>query len=204
MAKRPYHHGDLRRALIDGAVELVREQGLSGWTLRGVARKVGVSHAAPYHHFADVQALLGAVTALGFGLLGERLTAAVDAAEGHEARLLAIARTYARFGAERPGLYQVMFREVRGEQEGTPEGREAGIEALSVLLREVVSAQEAGLVPPDVRPLTRVLQSWAMLHGFVGLAVLGPLPRMDLPLGTFDEQLEDVAQAAVRSVLRAD
>ena len=196
---RRYHHGDLRRALIDGAIELVREQGLQGWTLRGVARRVGVSHAAPYHHFADKEALLGAVTAVGFErLTGQLEAAAAGAGEEPLARLRAIARAWIDFGVEQTGLYRVMLREVRSDAEGSPEGRAAGLGTLEVLTREIAAAQRAGAVPGG-SPIARLLPAWSATHGFVQLAMLGPLPGMGL-LDDFDRAVDDVVEAALRGL----
>jgi len=194
-----YHHGDLRRALIDAALELVREEGLRSWTLRGVARRCGVSHAAPYHHFADKEALLGAMTALGFDQLRDELAAAADAAGELPAdRLRSMARAYIDFGANNQGLYLVMFREVHSDAEGSPEGREAGLRALQLLGIEVVSAQVAGQAVGGP-PTHQALPAWSMLHGFVGLAVLGPLPGMGL---VDDDGFDALADAVVEAALR--
>jgi len=200
MGRSKYHHGDLRRALIDGAVGLVREQGLQGWTLRGVARRVGVSHAAPYHHFSDVEALLGAVTALGFDQLREEMEAALLGVDDRGDRLRAVARSYAAFGANNPGLYQVMFREVRSDAQGSSDGRDAGMRALAVFVQEVAAGQDEGLLAAGP-PMDRVLPAWSMLHGFVSLAVLGPLPGMGLLGRPFDELVEDIGSAAVAVLL---
>lgn len=200
MARRnSYHHGDLRQALIDAALELVRKEGLSSWTLRGVARHCGVSHAAPYHHFADKEALLGAMTALGFDRLTAQLAAAADGAgDIPQDRLRAAARAYIAFGADNPGLYQVMFREVRSSAQGSVEGREAGMRAMELLVIEIISAQIAGQAPIG-DPTHLVLPSWSMLHGFVSLAVLGPLPGMGL---VDDERFGPLADAVVDAALR--
>ncbi|MCP4869914.1 MAG: TetR/AcrR family transcriptional regulator [Proteobacteria bacterium] len=196
MGRTSYHHGDLRAALIAGAVELVREQGLEGWTLRGVARKVGVSHAAPYHHFKDVEGLLGAVTALGFDRMTEALSAAAGAAPPEpRARLAALGRAYLAFGAANPGLYQVMFREVRSEDQGSPEGRDAGSRTLHLFVAEAADA-----LPDAPDPIAVVLPAWATLHGFVSLAVLGPLPRMGLVEAPEEQIRESMVEAALRTM----
>ncbi len=201
--RRSYHHGDLRRALIDGAVELVREQGLRGWTLRGVARRVGVSHAAPYHHFRDVEDLLGAVTALGFDTLRAELVAAMDSApRTARARLRAMAQAYVAFGAANPGLYQVMFRRIRGESEGSDAGRAAGHATLGVLVEEVARGQAAGIIPAESSPMEQVLPAWATLHGFISLSVLGPLESMGILARPFEELVDEVAAAAVHALMR--
>ncbi|WP_207388044.1 TetR/AcrR family transcriptional regulator [Hylemonella gracilis] len=84
----PYHHGDLRRALVDATIELLREQGLEGFSLRAAARVAGVSHAAPAHHFGDARGLLTACAADGFERLADAMQARVRGA-GEDARVRA-------------------------------------------------------------------------------------------------------------------
>jgi AcrR family transcriptional regulator len=106
-----YHHGDLRDALLVAAEQLLHEKGLQGLTLRACARRAGVSHAAPKHHFADLSELLSEVAARGF----DRLTAALQTAhaevgEDPDARFIAVARTYVHFARDNPAHFRLMFR----------------------------------------------------------------------------------------------
>lgn len=111
--RRTYHHGDLRRALVSEAIAALSEEGTAGMTLRSLARRAGVSHAAPYAHFRDKSALLAAVAATGF----EHLTRAMRDAGGAipvsasraQRRLVAIGGAYVRFGVEHALLYRLMF-----------------------------------------------------------------------------------------------
>ncbi len=109
--KTGYHHGDLREALLTAAEGLLAEEGLAGLTLRACARRAGVSHAAPKHHFNDVAELLSEVSARGFDRLTAELTAARERA-GDDAveRLVAVARTYVNFAREYPAQFRLMFR----------------------------------------------------------------------------------------------
>src|SRR6201994_3346863 len=91
-----YHHGDLKRALTDAALRLVQEKGPKGFTLREVARRAGVSAAAPYRHFADKAQLLAAVATLGFVQLHEALTATAAKTTDLHAQVIAMGRTYVR------------------------------------------------------------------------------------------------------------
>ena len=98
MRERPYHHGNLRTALLEQAERTVRERGAQALSLRELAREVGVSHGAPRRHFPDRQALLDALAEAGFARLGTELRRAVDGAgEDFEARMLATAAAYVRF-----------------------------------------------------------------------------------------------------------
>src|SRR4051794_28535700 len=110
MAERPYHHGNLRAALLDQAERTLREQGVDGLSLRELARHVGVSHAAPRRHFADRQALLDALAESGWARLGAEVRAASRrAGTGYEARLRAAGRAYVRFATRDSALLELMF-----------------------------------------------------------------------------------------------
>ena len=100
---QPYHHGDLRRALVDAALAIVTDEQDWTFSLREVARRAEVSHAAPYNHFTDKNDLLSAVAALGFERLRDGMRAAVNRAEGPVAQLLATGRVYVRHGLKYPG-----------------------------------------------------------------------------------------------------
>ncbi len=106
-ARRPYHHGNLRNALIDAAAAVVDLHGLSALTLREVARRAGVSHNAPYRHFEDRAGLIAAVAADGFHMLIEDLTLASGMPE--KERAAALARAYVRFAEDNPGRFALMF-----------------------------------------------------------------------------------------------
>src|SRR3954451_3549792 len=102
----PYHHGDLRRALLDTALEAVAEQGPATISLRDVARRAGVSHAAPTHHFGDKAGLLTALAVEGFDQLAKALATSRLASNS----FLELGVTYVRFAVTRRPLFEVMFR----------------------------------------------------------------------------------------------
>src|SRR5882757_11417219 len=104
----PYHHGNLRPALVRAAVELLEESGETALSLRAVARRAGVSPAAPYRHYADREALVSAVAALGYRELAERLAAAHPSPSTPE-QLTSVAVAYVQFALERPALFRLMF-----------------------------------------------------------------------------------------------
>src|ERR1700676_5470597 len=110
MPERPYHHGNLRTALLAAAERTVRERGVPELSLRELAREVGVSHGAPRRHFPDRQALLDALAEAGFCRLGAELRTAVEGAgEGFETRLRATAAAYVRFAPLDAALLELMF-----------------------------------------------------------------------------------------------
>src|SRR5258708_36313663 len=110
MAERPYHHGNLRTALLKQAELTVRDRGVQDLSLRELARQLGVSHGAPRRHFSDRQALLDALAEAGFARLGAELrSAADDAGADFEPRLMATAAAYVRFATHDAALLELMF-----------------------------------------------------------------------------------------------
>jgi AcrR family transcriptional regulator len=126
MADRPYHHGNLRAALLGEAERTLRDQGIDALSLRDLARQAGVSHAAPRRHFADRQALLDALATSGFTRLGDDVRAAIDAAdEDYPSRLRAVATAYVRFATRDAALLELMF----AAKNAGPDAKNAGPDA---------------------------------------------------------------------------
>lgn len=189
-AKRNYHHGDLRRALLDAAWRLVAEKGLAALTLREVARAAGVSHAAPYHHFPSRTALLDALAEEGFAGLDRAMAeaqagpAAGDPAEvGQTPRpvdgadvMVRIGRAYVDFACTHPEQLQVMFRPRHLESEGPPPPAlaEIGAQAYGHLADGVRVCQAQGLAPAG-DPNELALSAWSLVHGFASLWSQGQL-----------------------------
>src|ERR1700760_5194950 len=106
---RPYHHGDLRRAVVRAALEILGETQSLEFSLRELARRAGVSHNAPYKHFADKRDLLAAVSAAGFETLVKRMGIEAAKSAHPRAQLFAMLRAYIRYGVDHPALYKLMF-----------------------------------------------------------------------------------------------
>ncbi|HEY1687318.1 MAG TPA: TetR/AcrR family transcriptional regulator [Solirubrobacteraceae bacterium] len=141
--QRPYHHGNLRAALLAAAERTLREQGMGDLSLRELARQVGVSHGAPRRHFPDRQALLDALAESGFERLGEELRAALDAAAGDfEARLRATATAYVRFATHDAALLELMFAGKHSAQAGRL--HEAAERAFAVVFELICEGQRDG------------------------------------------------------------
>jgi AcrR family transcriptional regulator len=141
VTERPYHHGNLRTALLEEAERTVREHGVQALSLRELAREVGVSHGAPRRHFPDRQALLDAVAQAGFARLGAELRAAADSAGADfPARLRATAAAYIRFATEDAALLELMFAGKHREPAGAL--HEAADRAFS-LMRELIEQGQA-------------------------------------------------------------
>ncbi|WP_067673232.1 TetR/AcrR family transcriptional regulator [Nocardia miyunensis] len=161
-----YHHGDLPNALVRAAVELLEEGGAAELSLRAAARRAGVSTAAPYRHFADRDALLSAVAAVGYRELAEELAAAHSAQATPEG-LAAVANVYVRFALTRPGMFRVMFAE---PCDPTSPERVAAAEAINEYLKLLV--QQAF---PDADPEPMATAVWALVHGLAFLHLDGKL-----------------------------
>lgn len=193
---RPYHHGDLRNALIRAGLETLAEGGAAALDLRKVARKAGVSHAAPYRHFADKQALIAAINEEGFQQLAERIQAALQAAsEDTLERLLAIARAYVHFARENPWLMREMFSGLSIEREAYPALYQAS-KTVFRLYAEVLrhGQQRGGIADGDPNALAGVL--WSMLHG---LAVL-IIEKQMRPYADEPESVEGMIHLCIQSL----
>ena len=171
-ARKDYHHGDLRRALIEAAVKVIAKRGIDALNLRKLAAHVGVTAGAPYHHFADRKELLRGIAEDGFANLEARLVAEGDAAPAEgSARLEALGRAYVSFGISHPGYFRVMFH---GDAMASgPTG--PGLRAFRLLHDAIVACQQSGTAPSgDPAPL--VLTAWSAVHGLATLWVDRALP----------------------------
>jgi AcrR family transcriptional regulator len=171
VAAKPYHHGDLRQALLQAAEAELTENGFEKFSLRACARRAGVSHAAPAHHFGNAEGLMAELAVDAFGRLGEAMRAEMAVAEkGTRDYMVAMARGYLRFALRNIGLFQLMFRLQEANHEDA-RVREAGAVAFA-LAAEAVSAfhQVSDLsVDPEVAP--KVVGLWGMAHGLADLAI---------------------------------
>jgi AcrR family transcriptional regulator len=168
---RAYHHGDLKRALIDAATEILRTHGSEALTLRAVARAAGVSANAPYRHFPDRRTLVAAVAQEGFALLHGEMMAAIRSAEGREGfRQVAVA--YVRFAHEHPARYRVMFGAEVAAKDDLPDLRAQSRSVLEFVAIGIDALQKAGMVGPG-DPMMMATSLWAALHGLVMLSLDG-------------------------------
>ena len=184
MTPRTYHHGDLHRAVLDAAVQAVLEVGPSQVSLRDLARRAGVSHAAPAYHFGNKAGLLTTLAAEGFQLLADHLT---DVLEG-TGSFLEVGVAYVHFAVEHRGHTQVMFRPdlYEASRADVVQARAAAAEALS-----------AGIatLPPEVvgsDPKVAALAAWSLVHGFADLWLGGAISEGN------DGDLTESAQTVAR------
>jgi AcrR family transcriptional regulator len=166
--KSAYHHGDLRRTIIAAAVEAIGESGLDGWSLRELARRAGVSHAAPAHHFGDKAGVLTAIAADGFGLLA-------DALEAAEPDFLAAGLAYVNFAVTHPVHFGVMF------QPGVYRADDDAVRRAETRAGDVLRMGARAVTAPESDPEHTTLAAWSIAHGFASLWIGGALR---LPPGT--------------------
>ena len=189
-----YHHGDLKRALADAALQLVQEKGPKGFTLREVARRAGVSAAAPYRHFADKAQLLAAVATQGFVQLHEALDATVAANPDLAQQAIAMGKAYVQWAVSHPDHYQVMFGSELDKTE-SPEVLAAGVRAFDDLLDTITRCQHAGLLPTG-DPHATAGPIWSLLHGISTLTIGSDLAHVGIREGT-----EALTERSLRQLL---
>jgi AcrR family transcriptional regulator len=177
-SRRRYHHGDLRPALLEAGLQILRESGTEAITFREVARRAEVSHMAHYHHFRDKAALIEALAVETFGRFTQTLRSAWEGGpRAPMERLQALGVAYVRFALEHPAEFRLMhvpgLRHKTHREERAPVGR-AAREAYEVLQDAVRACQDAGLIPAG-DPESLALAAWSTVHGLAVLLLDGLL-----------------------------
>jgi len=189
-AERRYHHGNLKEALLQAALDLIAQKGAAGFTFADAARMAGVSPAAPYRHFRDRDELLSSIAQRGFEQFETLLTQAWD--DGRPDTVTAferVGKAYLSFARQEPAFYSAMF------ESGLPLDTNAALQAASERAFGIIRAAAerlAALVPPGLpRPpaLMMALHIWSMSHGVASLFARGDAARRKLPMSP-DELLE--------------
>ena len=175
MARPQYHHGDLHAAALDAVAELIADGGAAAVTLRAVAQRVGVSHAAPAHHFGNKSGLITAFAARGFHRLADTMEHEVsDTAPQNPARRLeALGVGYVRFALDDPESFAVMFRDDLLDVHN-PEYVAASLRAYRPLMDTVAACGEAGLLG-DRSADDVAVAAWSLVHGLATLWIGGRL-----------------------------
>lgn len=171
--RKPYHHGDLRGALLQASLELLRDPASGAFTLREIARRAGVSHNAPYRHFRDKDDLLAAIAQEGF----ERLTAAIQSAAGKGQtpfeQLQSAGIAYVEFAQAQPEHFSVMFSiDLKGHHHSSAQA--AAEKCFGELVKLVAASRQAPSFK-NVLPETAALVAWTQVHGIAVLALRGQL-----------------------------
>jgi len=178
MNRPSYHHGNLRAALVAAGTELIAESGVEAVNMRELARRAGVSSAAPYRHFADKDTLLAAIAAQGFERLVDRMREVVadadDASEGFARQGMA----FSTFAIANPAHFRVMYLPHLHDEERFPDVVALSQEATGLLFGQIKAAQQAGLVANfDVQHIA--LAALALVYGTTRLFVDGVIPDSD-------------------------
>ncbi|TMA71604.1 MAG: TetR/AcrR family transcriptional regulator [Deltaproteobacteria bacterium] len=203
-ARRTYHHGDLRRALIDASLGLLEEDGPNGVTLREAARRAGVSQAAPYRHFASKEALLAAVAEEGFHALRD---ATVEAAAPHRKdplkTLIAIAVTYVRFAVDHPAHFRVMFGPVVLDKTIYPTLGTVTIGSFDAITQAIADCQRSGALRAG-DPRLAAVALWTLAHGVAALAVDRQIPPPLLAAIPLERLTEGLTQMLLDGLVQKD
>jgi AcrR family transcriptional regulator len=195
-AASPYHHGALHDALLEAAERVLERDGLSGLTLRAVAREAGVSHAAPAHHFGDLTGLVSELAAIGYRQFNAAMIAAVASGAPPQELGLGMARAHAYVGFARahPGMYGLMFRTERLDMK-RPALHEAANAAFAGLAGAVGASRHEHIEEeaPSLDQAAAIVRAWSLLHGFTTLLLDGRLSDIlrRIPAGNDAETLLD-------------
>jgi AcrR family transcriptional regulator len=167
IAKKAYHHGELREALLEAAEALLEQDGAAGLSLRKLGRQLGVTPGAPYRHFEDKDALLAALATLGFERLRQMMLDPQDPATDGEERLRRAGVGYLQFASKHPELFRLMFGWMPGRD--APELQESGDAAFAALEDILTACEKEGLLSGNAREAG--LLAWSAVHGAAFLLI---------------------------------
>jgi AcrR family transcriptional regulator len=188
--KKTYHHGDLKNALIKAGVEILAKDGVSGLSLRKVASKAGVSHAAPYSHFADKQALIAAISTEGFRQLYERVDMVAEKYKTTPSKqLIEVAWTYVQFALDDPDRFKVMFSGILEKEKEYPEFVAESQRNFQLVKMIVEANQSAGMLRSGPSDLV-AMSAWGIIHGFIMLLLEGQISHTVLEQMSLRELVE--------------
>ena len=175
MQEKKYHHGNLKEALVEAGLEILAESGLEGLSLRTCAARVGVSHTAPKNHFGNMNGLLTAIAARGYGQLAEWMRRGLPADPTRQQVRNAAFEGYIGFARARPALFELMFSGGRTNRDD-PELK-AGVGACFEILREASQDLDWDKADAPDAELRAQIMSWSLVHGFAQLVLAGKLDK---------------------------
>ena len=194
MSAKNYHHGDLKNALINAGVEILAGDGVGGLSLRKVAKQAGVSHAAPYAHFADKQALIAAISTEGFKQLYSQIQAVIQTYQTiPETLLIEVAWAYVQFALNEPDRFKLMFSSVLEKEKDYPDFVEISQKNFHQLVEIVEICQQAEVLKKDASDLL-ALSLWGTVHGFVSLLLEGQISHAVLEKASLKDILIFIVQ----------
>lgn len=187
--KKSYHHGDLKNALIQAGADILSKEGVSALSLRKVAQKAGVSHAAPYAHFTDKQALIAAISTEGYQKLYEKIALVAEQYRSDAPRrLVEAAWAYVQFALDEPDHFKVTLSGMIEKEQDYPAFVETARQTFSLVVDIVAQCQQAGILRTGSSDLTAV-SVWALIHGFVTLLLENQVPHTVLDRYSVREML---------------
>jgi AcrR family transcriptional regulator len=174
---KTYHHGNLKEALISAGLEILSEKGIEGLSLRNVAKKVGVSHTAPYNHFIDKQELLAAISTVGHEQLHQVLLDTFEKNK-HSSNdiIIEIAWAYLQFALDDPGKFKLMFSGALEEERDHPEYVEISRKNISLFEEIIVYCQNKGQMG-EGKVKSIAIRLWSLVHGFAYLVLEDQFPQ---------------------------
>lgn len=200
MPAKKYHHGDLKNALIKAGIEILSKEGVNGLSLRKVARKAGVSHAAPYAHFTDKQALIAAIALDGHSKIHARIEE-VEAAYPNDPlkQLVQSAWAYMQFGLESPAHYKITFSGLIENEKNFPELVQVSRHSLLALQKIITDCQTAGILSESKYETEVVaITLWGLIHGLVSLVIDDQISKALMA----KNQPKDMVIAALQQMVR--
>jgi AcrR family transcriptional regulator len=175
MPVKKYHHGDLKNALIQAGVTILSKEGIGGLSLRKVAQQAGVSHAAPYAHFTDKQALIAAISTEGYRRLFEQLEIIRrNYSTNPKRQLVEAAWAYVRFAQTDPAHFRVTFSSAVEREKDYPALVEMAAKSFAQVVKIIAACQEAAVLrtgPEDALAVS----VWSIVHGFASLLIEGQI-----------------------------
>jgi AcrR family transcriptional regulator len=189
MPVKKYHHGDLKNALIQAGMQILAKEGIGGLSLRKVAQQAGVSHAAPYAHFADKQALIAAISTEGYRMLYEQLVAVRKKYETDPKRqLVEAAWVYVRFAQTDPAHFRVTFSSAVEREQDYPALVEMAAKSFTEVVHIVASCQVTSVLRPGPGDALAI-SVWSIVHGFASLLIEGQISHTILERMTLRQML---------------
>ena len=192
--KETYHHGDLRQNILDEALSWIEKESIFSLSLRGIARRIGVSHNAPYRHFPDKESLLVAIAKTGFERLHQALEyASQNSPNDDQKRVENIGIAYIEYALKNQAYYRVMFGDLKLEERKYPTLEETSQKAFNVLFNAIKAGQKNQVfIAEDSLKLAHIC--WSLVHGVSMLVIDGQLTTSD------SDSILELAQTATKTL----